>query len=372
MQQKLIDMNTDNKKDNKIEKTKAPSISLCMIAKNEEEWLSQCLNSVKEIVSEIIFVDTGSTDKTKEIAKSYGARVFDYKWKDDFADARNFSISKATKNWILWLDADETISAKDFDYIRKFVTEAQFPIIVLEQRHYTNDTSHPRFKPIDERYRDEAKGFKGYYPTLMMRLFKNGLGLKFDGVIHETLDKSMRELGLKFLRTDIPVHHYQNLKKQGFLTEKKDKYMHLLEEKEKIDPADIKNIHDIAIMHLQKQDFKTAFSYFRKVYDMDKDLLEPYFGMGLIWAKRGNYQRAIKFFLTALSKKTAQSIELSIPIEQVRETILYNLAICFLKVGKRKQAIQIFTDMIRLNSRFTQQIQEKLKQLGIHGRSSAG
>lgn len=349
-----------------------PSISLCMIVKNEEEWLAQCLESVKELVSEIIIIDTGSTDKTKEIAKQFGAKIFDYEWKDHFADARNFSISKATGDWILWLDADETIAQKDYEHIKKIVTEAQFPLVVMEQRHYTNDTKHPRFKPVDERYKEEAKGFAGYYPTLLMRLFKNNIGLKFDGVVHETLDKSMRELGLKFLRTDIPVHHYQNMKKQDYLKEKKEKYAHLLEEKEKADPADIKNLHDLAITHLQRQDYRTAFSYFRKIYDLDQELLEPYFGMGLIWAKRGDYPRAIRFFLTALNKKTARSVELSISIEQVRETILYNLGLCFLKVGKRKQAMQIFTDMIRLNSRFTPQIQEKLRQLGIQGMRSAG
>ena len=78
-----------------------------MIVKNEEKFLQRCLDSVD--VDEIIVVDTGSTDKTKEIARNYTGKVYDFKWVDDFSKARNFSISKATKEWILVLDADEVI-----------------------------------------------------------------------------------------------------------------------------------------------------------------------------------------------------------------------------------------------------------------------
>jgi len=348
------------------------TISLCMIVKNEEEWLQRCLDSIKGLVDEIIIVDTGSTDNTKEIAKKFKAKIFDFTWKDNFADARNFSISKATGSWILWLDADETIAQKDHSLLKKLVAEEQFPIIVLEQRHYTNDAKNPLFKKIDARYEKEAQGFAGYYPTLITRLFKNNVGLQFDGAVHETIDKSMQRLGLKFLRTDIPIHHYQNMKSDAQMKDKKEKYAKLLEEKEKNDPADIKTLHDLAITNLQKQDFKTAFSYFKKIYDLDQELLEPYLGMGLIWAKRGDYARATKFFLTAMNKKTTRTIELSIPIEQVRENILFNLGICWMKSGQQTKAVQIFKDMIRLNSRYTPMIQEKLKELGVVGTKKAG
>mgnify|MGYP001386520006 CR=1 FL=1 len=83
------------------------SISLCMIVKNEEDVLIRCLESVKYIVDEIIIVDTGSTDSTVEIAKKYGARIFYYKWDDSFSSARNYSLEKATKEWILIMDADD-------------------------------------------------------------------------------------------------------------------------------------------------------------------------------------------------------------------------------------------------------------------------
>ena len=94
------------------------TISLCMIVKNEEKTLSRCLESVKDIVDEIIIVDTGSTDKTKEIALDYTNKVYDFKWCNDFSKARNKSFEYATKDFILWLDADDIISQ---DNVLKFL-----------------------------------------------------------------------------------------------------------------------------------------------------------------------------------------------------------------------------------------------------------
>ena len=84
-----------------------------MIVKNENLVLENCLNSVKDLVDEIIIVDTGSTDNTKEIAKKYTDKIYDFKWVDDFSKARNYSFSKATKDYILWLDADDYLAEKE-------------------------------------------------------------------------------------------------------------------------------------------------------------------------------------------------------------------------------------------------------------------
>ncbi len=100
---------------------KAKTLSVCMIAKNEEENLPRCLKNLQPIANEIILVDTGSTDRTKEIAHAFGAQVFDFPWNDDFSAARNFSLSKANGQWILVHDADEIISPKDYEKLRAIV-----------------------------------------------------------------------------------------------------------------------------------------------------------------------------------------------------------------------------------------------------------
>jgi glycosyltransferase involved in cell wall biosynthesis len=84
-----------------------------MIVKNEEEVLARCLNSVKDIVDEIIITDTGSTDKTKEIAAEFTNKIYDFEWVEDFSKARNFSFSKATCDYQMWLDADDIIDEKN-------------------------------------------------------------------------------------------------------------------------------------------------------------------------------------------------------------------------------------------------------------------
>ncbi|MCL2169131.1 MAG: glycosyltransferase [Defluviitaleaceae bacterium] len=83
------------------------TISLCMIVKNEEKILARCLDSIKDIVDEIIIVDTGSTDQTKEIAKKYTDKIFDFEWIEDFSAARNAAFSKAASDYQMWLDADD-------------------------------------------------------------------------------------------------------------------------------------------------------------------------------------------------------------------------------------------------------------------------
>lgn len=97
------------------------TLSLVMITKNEELKIRRCLESVKDFVNEIIVVDTGSIDKTKEIALEFGAKIFDYEWNNNFSDARNFAIRQSTGDWNLILDADEFISHIDLNTIYKTI-----------------------------------------------------------------------------------------------------------------------------------------------------------------------------------------------------------------------------------------------------------
>jgi len=95
-----------------MELIKLVSISLCMIVKNEENTLGRCLETIKDLVEEMIIVDTGSTDKTKEVAMQFTDNIFDFAWIDDFAAARNYSFQFASKEYIMWLDADDILDEK--------------------------------------------------------------------------------------------------------------------------------------------------------------------------------------------------------------------------------------------------------------------
>lgn len=138
------------------------TISLCMIVKDEEKLLSRCLESVSSYVDEIVIVDTGSTDNTIEIAKKFNSKVFEYKWDNNFAAARNFSISQATGEYILILDADEYVSIKN--EIMWNLTE---PVYVLKIQNI-GDGSIVNHQAI--------------------RLFQNNGEFNYKGRIHEHLD----------------------------------------------------------------------------------------------------------------------------------------------------------------------------------------
>ncbi len=325
-----------------------PKISLCMITKNEEKFLKQCLDSIKDLVDEIIIVDTGSTDKTKEIAKEFNAKIFDFKWIDDFSAARNESLKHATCDWILVLDADETISEKDHKNIKKVIKENKFPIVSFNQRHYTNDQKPTLISSKSDPYK-ESQEFKGYTETQILRLFKNNLNLEFEGKIHETIAPIMQKLNLKFIKTDIPIHHYQFLKPKTEQKDKQTKYLNLLLEKEKQDPENLKNLHDLAITYLQQGNLEKAFEYFKKIHEKDKELLEPYLGMGIILGKSGQAKKAAVLFSAALEKKTTETIEVSANINQIKNTIWFNLALMYNSLNQKEKSKQIFTALLKTN-----------------------
>ena len=152
------------------------TISLCMIVKNEEKVLKRCLDSVRDLVDEMIIVDTGSTDRTKEIAAAYpGAKIYDFTWVDDFAKARNFAFSKATCDYIYSADADEEINEENR---KKFMRLKQvlLPEIEIVQMKYVNQLSYSTVYNYDEEYRP--------------KLFKRVRGFIWEGAIHETVATS--------------------------------------------------------------------------------------------------------------------------------------------------------------------------------------
>lgn len=128
------------------------TISLCMIVKNEERILARCLDSVKDLVDEIIIVDTGSADATRRIAQTYTDRVYDFTWIDDFSAARNFAFSKATCEYIYSADADEVLSEENRARFQA-LKETLLPEIEIVQMKYGNQLHNGTVYNFDEEYR---------------------------------------------------------------------------------------------------------------------------------------------------------------------------------------------------------------------------
>ena len=95
------------------------TISLCMIVRDEEGTLRRCLDSVKEVVDEIIIVDTGSRDHTAEIAREFTEKVYEFQWIDDFSAARNYGLERATQDYCMWLDADDVLKPEEAEKIQR-------------------------------------------------------------------------------------------------------------------------------------------------------------------------------------------------------------------------------------------------------------
>lgn len=144
------------------------TISLCMIVKNEERVLSRCLDQIKDLMDEIIIVDTGSTDRTKEVAKKYTDKIYDFEWKDDFSEARNYSFSKASKEYIYVADADEVLDEENKKRFRQ-LKEVLLPEIDIVQMYYCNQLQYNTTYNFDKEYRPKlykrVREFRWYDPV---------------------------------------------------------------------------------------------------------------------------------------------------------------------------------------------------------------
>ena len=148
------------------------TISLCMIVKNEEKILRRCLNSVADLVDEIVIVDTGSKDSTRKIAKEYTEAVYDFRWIDDFSAARNFAFSKATKEYIYSADADEVLNSENRERFR-LLKETLLPEVEIVQMKYANQLRFNTVYNFDCEYRP--------------KLFKRLREFVWEAPIHETV-----------------------------------------------------------------------------------------------------------------------------------------------------------------------------------------
>lgn len=187
-----------------------PAISLCMIVRDEEKVLARCLESVKDVVDEIVIVDTGSLDGTKEIAAFYTDKIYDFTWIDNFAAARNYSFSRATKEYCMWMDADDVLPMKEKEKFWKWKNQdfRSQKVDVVMMKYVT---------AFDE----VGNGTFSFYRE---RLLKRERGFLWRGRVHEAimpegnieyLDVSIEHHSKKAVYSDRNLKIYEKMKKDG-------------------------------------------------------------------------------------------------------------------------------------------------------------
>jgi glycosyltransferase involved in cell wall biosynthesis len=319
----LAETNSYLKRIQKVAKSKDATLSACLIVKNEEKLLPNCLKSIQAVSDEIVVVDTGSTDGTVAIAKEFGAKVYHYKWNEDFAAARNFTNKKATGDWILQIDADEELYREDQFKVRELIHQnlCDGAFVAL---HCKNSTM-----------------FGENQPTVhyLVRIYKNREDFYYINPVHEVLQYSgdVIPVDINFL------HHGYNLD-PDYMKQKRQRNAEILYKRlqqdsnhvasnfylsmlhlankefelcetfakrviEKINPDDVSKQHiflmalnNLAIVHVEKEDFDAAKNYCQQAIKINDNYLDPQFFLGLCYFREKNFPMAKKVFNHYLEK----------------------------------------------------------------------
>jgi len=291
------------------------SLSVCMIVKNEHDTLSRCLDCTKQIADEIIIVDTGSTDDTKKIASKYTDNVYDFEWVNDFAKARNFSFSKATKDYIMWLDADDVILDDDVEKIKilKKILTPDIDMVMFKYNLNLDENGIPALSYYRERIVKRSKGYKWVSP------------------IHEVIPRSG-----KVLYEDIAITHkklhpsdpkrnitiFENMKKQGLNFDARQTFyyarelMYAKRFEESINEYNkfltlpdawlenkISACLDLYNIYLNLGNDTKALSFLFKSFEYDVPRAEVCCNIGQYFISKKQYSIAIFWLEQALSKK---------------------------------------------------------------------
>lgn len=229
--------------------TRPMRVSLTMIVRDEEANLPACLDSAARLFDEVIVVDTGSVDRTREIACSFGAIVHDFPWCDDFAAARNASLERATGDYIFWLDADDRIDAKNYRCLRTLFAGLQ-----------RRDTAY-----VMAVLSSSVDGTGAGFVVDQVRLFPNDTAVRWSGRVHEQILPALERQGIATCWTGVTIEHtgYSDAALRRQKTERKSKLLmaELIERPD--DPFLLWNLGRVA---LDRKDTSTAIRYLEAGY----------------------------------------------------------------------------------------------------------
>lgn len=273
------------------------SISACMIVKDESKVLTRCLSSIKDWVDEIIVVDTGSTDGTVDIAKSFGAKVYHKKWTNDFSFHRNHSMNKATKDWIFIIDADEEVPVEDGIVIKKMLDDGiEYDVIGVD---------------VLSIYGKE-KIAKTRLP--MLRFFRRSYGPRYSGFVH---NRPVIKDSTPIYRLPFRILHYGYDLDEETMERKYQRTLKMCRKATMKDPDDI--IMWLHYAHILKVRKKNKFNE-EQIPEMERALLtgiglcdavndnqniyiQLLAAMSLVQYKKKDYKAAVKYGELALSHK---------------------------------------------------------------------
>ncbi len=296
------------------------TLSLCMIVRDEEQNLVRCLKSIKDVVDEIVVVDTGSKDRTPEIAADFHAKVLQYQWQDDFAAARNFSISAATGDWIFVLDADEELEGDSRRLMRPLIDGAKTDGFRIWQRNLT---------PAGELCK--------YYDLRLTRIFRNSPSFRFEGIVHEQIAPSILRHTGTLADTDLVVlhHGYQYTTAQGS-TSRASRNLALIQKALVQTPDDPYLHYQAGITFKQLGKLKDAQEHLQRVLSLDceslsSDTLEDaYTRLAQLAMAEKDYSATIKYATNGLRYNPDNLVA------------RYLLALAYMFLGDIKQAYLYF------------------------------
>jgi glycosyltransferase involved in cell wall biosynthesis len=298
-----------------------------MIVKDDAAFLEHCLDSVKEIVDEVIVVDTGSKDATKDIAAKAGAQLFDLEWKDDFSAARNFSLGKAGSNWILVLDAVEMLDAAGREEVLRLVNSREHCMkdmvgFRLVRRSYTPKSGSAAMS-VDEV--SLSRDFSHHTDTKTVRLFKNHDKIRFRNRVDELVDSTINDNHGEIIDAEVVVHDF-SLLKGGSAVAKAGPSADDLWRMLQAEPENPRHNRDIAMAFMERGRNDLALKYLTRALRFDPKFPGIYADIGRVFVKMGQPIRAINYFNMAIAqdKKDISSLN--------------NLAVIYMSMGKYEPA----------------------------------